>query len=92
MFEMKRIYSYGKIRSDPHNVTPEELIALLTEYGFVYRRATGDHFMYKMPGYRTFPVPINQKPLYVKIVKNALIMIDEIREQQPEKTNLEARK
>ena len=87
---MKKVDLDERIRLAPRNVTPKELIALLTGYGFVFRRATGDHFIYKKPGYRPFPVPINQKPLCIDVVKNALFLIDEIKEQQY-KTNLVVR-
>lgn len=79
---------YERIRRYPRNISPKELIKLLTRYGFVLRRTTGDHFIYKKPGYRPFPIPINQKPLCVDVVKNALLMIDEMQESQSKKINL----
>ncbi|MCD4752056.1 MAG: type II toxin-antitoxin system HicA family toxin [Anaerolineaceae bacterium] len=73
---------YDKIKRNPKNINPRELINLLQEYGFEYKRTRGDHEQYKREGYRTFPVPICQKPLAVRIVKTALRLIEEIRENE----------
>jgi predicted RNA binding protein YcfA (HicA-like mRNA interferase family) len=64
------------------NVSPKQLIELLKSYGFVYRKTEGDHEIYKRPGYRPFPIPIKQNPVWIRIVKNALQIIAEIREMQ----------
>lgn len=71
---------YEKTKKNIKNVTPKELIELLVSCGFVYKRTKGDHEMYKKPGFRTFPVPVTQKPLNKNIVKNALRLVDEIRD------------
>ena len=73
---------YEKIKRNPHNVTPKQLIELLETYKFVYKETVGDHAQYKRSGYRRFPVPIKQNPLAIHIVKNALQMIEEIREDE----------
>jgi predicted RNA binding protein YcfA (HicA-like mRNA interferase family) len=73
---------YEEIKRNPHNVSPKRLIKLLESYGFQHRRTTGDHEIYKRPGFRPFPVPIGQRSLAIHIVKNALALIDEIRDQE----------
>lgn len=73
---------YEKIKRNIHNVTPKLLIELLMEYKFVYKRTEGDHEIYKRDGYRSFPIPISQNPLAMRIVKNALHQIEEIREKE----------
>ena len=71
---------YEKIKQNPHNVTPKQLIELLKSYGFEYKNTEGDHAHYKRPGYGRFPVPVRQNPLAIHIVKEALKIIREIRE------------
>jgi predicted RNA binding protein YcfA (HicA-like mRNA interferase family) len=71
---------YEKIKRNPKNVSPKDLIKLLVSFGFVLRRTSGDHEQYKRPGFRTFPVPIGQNPLSIRIVKEALQVIEEIKE------------
>ncbi|MCD4673115.1 MAG: type II toxin-antitoxin system HicA family toxin [Anaerolineaceae bacterium] len=71
---------YGKIKRNTKNTNPKELIKLLESYGFVYRRTTGGHDIYKRPGFRSFPVPTHVKRLAPFIIRNALHLIDEIRE------------
>lgn len=73
---------YDEIAGNKHNVSPQKLIKLLTSYGFKYRRTTGDHEIYKRNGYRPFTVPINQNPLAIHIIKEALSLIEEIRERE----------
>jgi predicted RNA binding protein YcfA (HicA-like mRNA interferase family) len=73
---------YEKLRKNPRNVTPKQLIELLEQYGFLYKETVGDHAQYKRPGTRRFPVPIRQNPLAIHIVKEALRIIEEIRENQ----------
>jgi len=71
---------YEKISRNPSNVTPKELIKLLESYGFEYKNTEGDHALYKKPGYRRFPIPISKNPLAIRIVKEALRLIREIRD------------
>jgi predicted RNA binding protein YcfA (HicA-like mRNA interferase family) len=71
---------FAKIKRYPQNVTPKQLIELLENYGFEYKATEGDHALYKRPGYRRFPVPLKQNPLAIHIVKEALKIIQEIRE------------
>ena len=71
---------YEQIKSNSSNTSPKQLIQMLEYYGFVYKRTRGDHDLYVRQGYRCFPVPIKQNPLAVHIVKNALRMIQEIRD------------
>ena len=73
---------YQKIRQNPGNVSPKQLIELLKSYGFIYRKTEGDHEIYKKPGFRPFPVPIKKNPVWIQIVKEALRVIAEIRELQ----------
>jgi predicted RNA binding protein YcfA (HicA-like mRNA interferase family) len=73
---------YEKIKRYPGNVTSKQLIELLESYGFIYRKTEGDHAIYKRPGCRPFPIPIRQKPIVIRIVKNALRIIAEIRDSQ----------
>ena len=78
---------YEKIKKYPRNVTPKELIELLETYGYVPReskRSRGDHFYYRRPGYRTFPVPIGQNPIGIDIVKKALRNVELIIEENEE--------
>lgn len=70
--------TYEKIKRNQKNVSPKDLIKLLESFGFIYRRSCGDHDMYKKPGFRTFPVPISQDPLSIRIVKEALQLVEEI--------------
>ena len=70
---------FEKIRQNKRNVTPKQLIELLESHGFKFIRSKGDHFYYKQPGYRTFPVPVRQNPLAIHIVQEALQLIEEIR-------------
>jgi predicted RNA binding protein YcfA (HicA-like mRNA interferase family) len=72
---------YNKIKRNPSNVTPKELEKLLEQYGFELRCISGDHAQYRRAGFRSFPVPISQNPLAIHIVKAALRIIDEIRNQ-----------
>ena len=73
---------YEKIKRNPHNVSPKELIELLECYGFKYQSTSGDHEQYKRAGYRRFPVPVRQKPLAIHIVKEALRIVEEIRDSE----------
>lgn len=70
--------TYEKIKRNQKNVSPKDLIKLLESFGVIYRRSRGDHDMYKKPGFRTFPVPIRQDPLSIRIVKEALQLVEEI--------------
>jgi predicted RNA binding protein YcfA (HicA-like mRNA interferase family) len=71
---------YERIKRNPHNVTPKQLIELLVSYGFEYKNTEGDHAQYKRAGYGRFPVPVRQIPLAIHIVKAALRIVQEIRE------------
>ncbi|GAP12846.1 predicted periplasmic or secreted lipoprotein [Longilinea arvoryzae] len=71
---------YERIKRNPSNVTPKQLMELLEEYGFENKGQEGDHVQYKKPGYRRFPIPIKQNPLAIHIVKEALRIIREIRD------------
>lgn len=65
-----------KVRGNPKNVSAKELMEVLEENGYVLRNIAGDHYVYKKDGSRPIPVPFGQNPLALRIVKNALSMID----------------
>lgn len=71
---------FDQIKRNPANVKPKKLIKLLEQYGFEYKGQEGDHAQYKRQGYRRFPVPVRQNPLAIHIVKEALRIIEEIRD------------
>jgi len=67
---------YEKIKRNPHNVTPKELIELLEHYKFKLRNTTGSHEVYKRSGFdKLFTIPTSKNPLTIGIVKDALRLI-----------------
>lgn len=69
---------YEQIKKNKKNVSSKDLAKLLVAFGFDYRGTRGDHEQYKKPGFRPFPVPINQNPVCIRIVQNAIRLIEEI--------------
>ena len=61
-------------------MSPEELEAVLTDWGFELQSIKGSHRVYRHPAWReTVSIPYRRplKPVYVRL---ALAVIDEVRE------------
>lgn len=72
---------FKKFKKHPQNADRKEITEMLELYGFEYRGATGDHYMYKRTGFRTIPVPF-KNPVILLIVKEILKAVQEVRDQE----------
>jgi len=77
----KKRSALERVRNNPKNVTAKDLQELLEDYGFNYRNASGDHYIFKKEGHRPITIPYSQNPIALFIVKEILQVIDSIIEE-----------
>jgi predicted RNA binding protein YcfA (HicA-like mRNA interferase family) len=63
-----------RILDNPTNVRFQELQKLLDQYGFILERVTGDHYIYKKPGFRPISVPFTH-PVKSYVVREVIKII-----------------
>ena len=72
----KKRSALERVRNNPNNATFKDLQDILEMYGFKLRDVSGDHFQFKRPGFRTIPLPRNQRPVSIIIVNQVLSAVD----------------
>ena len=79
----KRAKRLQRIRQNPRHVSVEALDNVLKDYGFIRRSGKGSHRVYQHPD-ESMPIVVVAHGAHVPtyIVKQVLVAIDRIREQQ----------
>jgi predicted RNA binding protein YcfA (HicA-like mRNA interferase family) len=66
-----------RILNNPANVRFQEIQKLLEQYGFRLERVTGDHYIFRKPGFRPISVPYTQ-PVRSYVVREVIKIVSEI--------------
>ena len=73
---MLEYYAKPINRKSVPSLTADQIIKVLTKYGWKFHHATGSHYMYRKAGFDEIPVPVHNKKtlgdgLRDKIIKSS---------------------
>ena len=73
-----------KIEQKPYrmDVTMEEIEKYLNHYGVVKVRQNGSHWIFRKSGYGPLPIPYHGVPIKPAYVKQAVEMVENIKEEE----------
>ncbi len=77
----KRAKLLERVLNNPANVRFQEIRKLLELSGYAFVRTTGDHYIFKKPGYRPISVPYTQ-PVKSYIVREVIKIVQDMSGEQ----------